>query len=132
MGSARASLPVTPQPGLDRRSGGLAPASCERPYFRARRSVELLAGALALLAPLFALIALVVLLHQGGPVLLRQAWAGRGMRPFTIYKFRTVGAPCDARGAPVPDPERTSPLGRLLRRTRQGELPQLLNSCAAR
>jgi hypothetical protein len=52
---------------------------------------------------------------------------GRGNRPFTLYKFRTMRDPCDVGGAPLPDPERTSFLGRALRRTRLDELPQLVN-----
>ena len=55
--------------------------------------------ALLLLMPLLALIALAVLVDQGRPILFRQLRPGRGMRPFTLYKFRTMRGPCDRHGA---------------------------------
>jgi lipopolysaccharide/colanic/teichoic acid biosynthesis glycosyltransferase/glycosyltransferase involved in cell wall biosynthesis len=106
-----------------------APRSDEPAYFRRRRPVEVAVCGLALFAllPLIGLIAAVVLLDQGRPILFRQVRPGRAMRPFTLYKFRTMRGPCDAAGAPLPDRARTSPVGRLLRRTRLDELPQLFN-----
>ncbi len=108
------------------RQGG----SAVRAYFRLRRIIDLSlsAAALLLFLPLFALVALAVLADVGQPVLFRQLRPGRGMRFFTLYKFRTMrppaGAAAAARGA---DPARTSALGRLLRRSRLDELPQLYN-----
>jgi lipopolysaccharide/colanic/teichoic acid biosynthesis glycosyltransferase len=104
-------------------------SSCERAYFRARRPVEVSVSLLALLLlmPLLALIALAVLVDQGRPILFRQLRPGRGMRPFTLYKFRTMRASCDRHGVALPDPERISLVGRALRRTRLDELPQLFN-----
>ncbi len=106
-----------------------ASVASERAYFRVRRPVEVSLSALGLLVlmPLVGLIALLVLVDQGSPILFRQVRPGRGNRPFTLYKFRTMRDPCDGRGGPLADPERTSFLGRVLRRTRLDELPQLVN-----
>jgi lipopolysaccharide/colanic/teichoic acid biosynthesis glycosyltransferase len=49
------------------------------------------------------------------------------MRPFTLYKFRTLRGPCYADGALLQERARTSPVGRVLRRSRLDELPQLVN-----
>ena len=76
---------------------------------------------LALLAPLLALVALAVLVALGRPVLFRQARAGRGGRPFTLLKFRSMVA------GPGPDAARLSRFGRALRASALDELPQLLN-----
>ena len=111
------------------RAAAKAASSCERAYFRVRRPVEVSFSlfALLLLMPLLALIALAVLVDQGRPILFRQLRPGRGMRPFVLYKFRTMRGPCDGQGVPLPDAERTSAVGRALRRMRLDELPQLFN-----
>ena len=67
------------------------------------------------------LVALVLLLTDGRPVLFRQMRAGLKGRPFAILKFRTM---CPGPGT---DMERLTRLGRFLRRTSLDELPQLVN-----
>jgi len=98
-------------------------------YTRLRRFVDIIASALALvvLAPVLALVALAVLIDLGPPVLFRQTRPGRELRPFTLYKFRTMGPACDAFATLRPDAARTTALGRFLRRARLDELPQLAN-----
>ena len=107
------------------------PATTELPggYERLRRFGDVVGSALALVAvaPLLALVALAVLVDLGSPLLFRQIRPGKGLRPFTLYKFRTMRFAYDAAGAPLPDAERTTRLGRFLRRARLDELPQLVN-----
>jgi sugar transferase EpsL len=83
--------------------------------------------ALILLAPLLALIALLVRLTLGSPIFFRQQRPGLHGQPFTIYKFRTMTDACDAQGNLFPDAERLTPFGRFLRSTSLDELPELLN-----
>ncbi len=89
--------------------------------------LSLAALALAFLWPVMALVALLVLLFLGPPVLFRQERPGLEGRPFVLYKFRTMTAGRDARGNLLPDGERLSPFGRFLRSTSLDELPELLN-----
>lgn len=83
--------------------------------------------ALVLLAPLFALIALLVRLQLGAPVLFRQTRAGRDGEPFQILKFRTMTEARDEYGNLRADAERLTPFGRALRSTSLDELPELVN-----
>lgn len=83
--------------------------------------------ALLLLWPLLLLLALLVRIRIGAPVLFRQQRPGLHGRPFVIYKFRTM---TDARGVDgelLPDAGRLTPFGRFLRRFSLDELPQLYN-----
>ncbi len=80
-----------------------------------------------LLAPLIALVGLVVALDVGLPTVFWQQRPGVRGRPFKLYKFRTMRNAHDERGARIPDAQRLSSIGRFLRRTRLDELPQLYN-----
>src|SRR6266516_3319186 len=79
------------------------------------------------LAPLATLVALVVALDVGFPLIFWQQRPGLHGRPFKLYKFRTMSAPHDKHSRRVPDEQRLSVVGRVLRRTRLDERPQLYN-----
>lgn len=83
--------------------------------------------ALILLAPLMGLIALVVWLTTGSPVLFLHQRPGLYGKPLTLYKFRTMTDARDAQGDLLPDADRLTPFGRLLRSTSLDELPELIN-----
>jgi lipopolysaccharide/colanic/teichoic acid biosynthesis glycosyltransferase len=87
-----------------------------------------LAG-LLLLSPLLLFVALLIKRDSPGPILFKQERMGRGFQPFHIYKFRTMVREASRRGGPITfgsDP-RITRVGRLLRRTKIDELPQLIN-----
>ena len=82
---------------------------------------------LVLLAPVLAVLAVLVWLSMGKPVLFRQERSGKDGRTFTLVKFRSMRDASDAAGNPLPDEQRLTSLGRLLRRFRLDELPGLWN-----
>ena len=84
-------------------------------------------AALVLLSPLLAVVALLVRVRMGTPVLFRQERPGRDGRPFVMTKFRTMTDRRGPDGELRPDAERLTALGRWLRRTSIDELPELLN-----
>lgn len=100
-----------------------------RPYWRVKRALDILgaAGLSIVLSPLILVIAIVVALDAGLPMGFWQQRPGLGGRPFKLYKFRTMSPAHDKNGQRIPDDERLSVIGRLLRRTRFDELPQLFN-----
>jgi len=90
-------------------------------------------GSLAIVVatfPLMVVSALLVKLTSAGPVLYRQERVGKNGKLFVLYKFRTMIDGAEKDVGPVwaaKDDKRITPLGRILRRTRLDELPQLYN-----
>jgi exopolysaccharide biosynthesis polyprenyl glycosylphosphotransferase len=98
---------------------------------------------LVLLAPVFAVVAVLIKLDSRGPVFFRQVRMGAGSRTFRVFKFRTMVADAeslkpdvahlnmhnavDSRMFKIPDDPRITRLGKFLRRWRIDELPQLFN-----
>jgi lipopolysaccharide/colanic/teichoic acid biosynthesis glycosyltransferase len=99
------------------------------PYFALKRNLDLLATVtlLILLSPIWLLVGAVALWDVGSPIFFWQQRLGQGGRPFLLHKIRTLKPPFDWRGAKVPDAERLSSIGRLVRKCRFDEFPQLLN-----
>lgn len=82
---------------------------------------------LVLAAPAMVGIAIAVRAGVGSPIIFSQERPGRGGLPFHIYKFRTMREAYGPDGKPLPDEERITPTGRLLRAWSIDELPQLWN-----
>lgn len=83
--------------------------------------------ALILLSPLYFYIAYKVKKNLGSPVLFRQVRPGLHGRPFEMIKFRTMKDAVDEQGNPLPDSERLTAFGQMLRSTSLDEMPELWN-----
>ena len=96
-----------------------------------KRTFDILVAAigLVLFAPLFLLIAILIKLDSKGPVFFRQVRIGRNFRAFEIYKFRTMVQKASQLGTPITygHDSRITRAGRLLRKAKLDELPQLIN-----
>jgi lipopolysaccharide/colanic/teichoic acid biosynthesis glycosyltransferase len=105
-----------------------------------KRAIDLVGSAalLLLLAPLLIAVAIAIRIDSPGPAIFTQRRVGRGGRPFTVYKFRTMThsptgelvrfmSPDGRLVHKVPDDPRITRLGRVFRRTSIDELPQLIN-----
>ncbi|WP_051221601.1 sugar transferase [Conexibacter woesei] len=106
-----------------------------------KRAFDLIGATLGLLlvAPVLAVVALLVKLGSPGPILFRQERIGRDGRPFRIYKFRSMVADAEAQKDElhalneavglfkIAEDPRVTRVGRILRKTSLDELPQLLN-----
>jgi sugar transferase (PEP-CTERM system associated) len=88
------------------------------------------AALLFVMLPVMILTALAIYLEDRGPVLYRQDRVGQGGRAFSIFKFRSMRADAESDGRPQwagADDDRTTMVGRIIRKLRIDELPQILN-----
>jgi lipopolysaccharide/colanic/teichoic acid biosynthesis glycosyltransferase len=96
-----------------------------------KRGLDVVVSATALAAgwPVLAAIAILIRRESPGPAIFRQERAGRHMKAFTMYKFRTMRVGGDLFGTSPASPEdpRLTPVGRRLRESSLDELPQLWN-----
>lgn len=77
--------------------------------------------------PLFGIIALLVRILHGSPILFLQVRPGWQGKPFSIIKFRTMTNACGVDGCLLPNDDRLTKFGRFLRSTSLDELPELIN-----
>ncbi len=108
---------------------GPAP-SPRRSYDPVKRLIDLAAAVIGLLiaSPLLLLVAMLIKLTSRGPAIYRARRAGLGGEPFDVHKFRTMVEDADRQGTITSGADaRVTPVGRLLRRAKLDELPQLWN-----
>ncbi|WP_281270197.1 sugar transferase [Billgrantia lactosivorans] len=100
-----------------------------RMYPISKRLIDVVFSALCLLllSPLLLVLALLVRLRLGSPVLFCQLRPGLKAKPFHIVKFRTMRHECDTYGVPLADEERMTRFGQWLRASSLDELPELWN-----
>lgn len=111
-------------------------------YLRIKRGMDILLSAVALvcLAPIFLITAIAIRLEDRGPVLFKQVRAGKDMKPFIIYKFRSMCVGADARlpmmmkdneqtghAFKIKNDPRITKVGKFIRKFSIDELPQLIN-----
>jgi sugar transferase EpsL len=82
---------------------------------------------LILISPVLVVVALLVLIFHGRPVIFKQVRPGYRAQPFAVWKFRTMMDARDSQGNLLPDASRLTRLGQFLRSTSLDELPELYN-----
>ncbi len=83
--------------------------------------------ALIVLSPVLLIVAILVRVKLGSPVIFKQQRPGKNEKIFTLYKFRTMTDKKDKNGNLLPDSERLTKFGKFLRSTSLDELPELVN-----
>ena len=83
--------------------------------------------ALICLSPILLIVAILVRINLGSPVIFKQKRPGKNEKIFTLYKFRTMTDEKDDNGDLLPDSQRLTKFGKFLRSTSLDELPELIN-----
>ena len=94
-----------------------------------KRILDIILSGLSLLilSPIFIILAVMIRMKLGSPILFKQKRPGRDEKIFMLYKFRTMTDECDENGKLLPDHIRLTSFGKLLRSTSLDELPELWN-----
>ncbi len=96
-------------------------------YVKRILDVVLSTMALIILSPVLLVIAILVRIKHGSPVIFKQDRPGKDEKIFKLYKFRTMTNEKDENGNLLPDDKRLTKFGKLLRSTSLDELPELIN-----
>ena len=83
--------------------------------------------ALIILSPILLIVAILVRIKLGAPIIFKQERPGKDEKIFKLYKFRTMTDAKDKKGKLLPDERRLTKFGKLLRSTSLDELPELFN-----
>lgn len=94
-----------------------------------KRLIDILCALAAIIvfSWLYIIVAILVRIKLGSPVIFKQARPGKGEKIFNLYKFRTMTDERDENGALLPDKVRLTKFGRILRKTSLDELPEAFN-----
>lgn len=96
-------------------------------FFKRPLDISLSLFAIIVLSPVFFIVALLVKINFGSPVIFKQKRPGLNEKIFTMYKFRTMTDERDENGELLPDSARLTKFGKFLRATSLDELPELFN-----
>lgn len=103
------------------------PCGLYEKYFKRAFDVTLSTGALIILSPVMGITAMLVRNKLGSPVIYTQERPGLDEKIFRLYKFRTMTDERDKNGELLPDEDRLTDFGKMLRSTSLDELPELIN-----
>ena len=96
-------------------------------YFKRMLDFILSLIALIILSPILLIVAILVRIKLGSPIIFKQKRPVKNEKIFTLYKFRTMTDNKDENGNLLPDSERLTKFGKFLRSTSLDELPELIN-----
>lgn len=96
-------------------------------FIKVPQDVILAAIALVVLSPILMVLAILIRIKLGSPIIFKQERAGKDGKPFYMYKFRSMSDARDENGELLPDEQRLSKFGKMLRSTSLDELPSLWN-----
>ena len=115
--------------GTEHRAGNRTVGNESEAAIGMKRAFDLCVASitLLLLSPIMVIVALLVRVNLGSPVLFRQTRPGLNGEPFGIIKFRSMSDECDSEGKLIPEADRIGRFGHFIRTTSLDELPELLN-----